>query len=343
MQNRETRTYAGSIDLDGVDVPLVLSSADGVAEQATPAALEMMQRLSICQSLPRPLPSDLWRRLDEVAPGQAVEWRPPERPQCVLGCSRYAAKAGYFILMREVSDKLAELSQRLQSRHMQAIDRLIASVAYELRSSLSSIVYSADFLELAGGELTPEALRETLKEITVATRRLQLSVDSVLDHARLGPSISVPVSLTRVLERVSALMRSSYGRRAPRLQVDVPAEADWVRGNPLSVEQLFANLLWSAAESQTRPARARVEAELEVASAGSGGSSQVRVRVWSDGSRFPTDLTDPVFETRITTRPRAAGLDLTVARAAAAARDGSLIMEALDPGACFTVTFPASE
>jgi signal transduction histidine kinase len=343
MPSRETRTCAGSIELDGVDVPLVLSSADGVAERATPVALELMQRLSICQSLPGPLPSDLWRRLDEVVPGQAVEWRPPQRPECVLGCSRYSAKAGYFILMREVSDKLAERSLRLQSRHVQAIDRLVASFAHELRSSLSSIVYGADFLELTGGELTREALTQMLKELAIGSRRLQLSVDSVLDHARLGPRVSVPVSLTSVLERVRLLMRSLYGGRAPRLHVDVPPEADWVRGNPLTVEQIFANLLSNAAESQTRPARARISAEREAAPEGSNGSSRVRVHVWNDGPTVPLDLADTIFEPFFTTKPHATGLGLTEAKAAAEALNGSLTLETFGPGVCFDVTFPASE
>jgi two-component system sensor histidine kinase FlrB len=343
MQRRETRTCAGSIELDGGDVPLVLASADGVAERATPVAFELMQRLSICDSLPRALPPDLWRRLDEVAPGQAVEWRPPQSPQCVLGCSRYSAKAGHFILMREVSDKLAERSLRLQSRHMQAIDRLVASVAHELRSSLSSIVYGADFLELAGGELTREALKQTLKELAVGSRRLQLSVDSVLDHARLGPRVSVPVSLTRVLERVRVLMRNLYGASAPRLHVEVPREADCVRGNPLSVEQIFANLLSNAAESQTRPARARISAELELAPLGSNAPARVRVRIWNDGPTVPLDLADAIFEPFFTTKAHAAGLGLTQARAAAEALDGSLILETFGPGVCFAVTFPASE
>jgi signal transduction histidine kinase len=343
MQRREQRTCPGSIELDGVDAPLVLSSADGVAERATPVALQLMQRLGVCRSLPRQLPADLWRRFDEVAPGQAVEWRPPQHPECVLGCSRYSAKAGHFILMREVSDKLAERSLRLRSLHAQAIDRLVASVAHELRSSLCSIVYGTDFLELAGGELTREALTQTLKELAMGSRRLQLSVDSVLDHARLGPRVSVPVSLTRVLERVGLLMRSLYGGRAPRLHVAVPAEADWVLGNPLSVEQIFAQLLSNAAESQTRPARARISAELASAPAGSNGPARVRVHVWNDGPSIPLDLAESIFEPFFTTRPHATGLGLTQATAAAEAQDGSLVLEACGPGASFAVTFPASE
>jgi signal transduction histidine kinase len=343
MQMPETRACAGSIDLDGVDAPLVLASADGVAEQATAVGLELMQRLSVCQSLPRSLPSDLWRQLEDVAPGQAVEWRPPERPQWVLGCSRYSAKAGYFILMREVSDKLAERSLFLQSRHARAVDRLLASVAHELRSSLSSVVYGADFLELAGDELTRAALKQTLKELAVASRRLQLSIDSVLDHARLGPRVSVPVSISRVLERVVVLMESLYGGRAPRLDVDVPAEADWVRGNPLSVEQIFANLLSNAAEWQAGPARARISAEREVAPEGSGGPARVRVRVWNDGPSVPAGLADALFEPFFTTRSNATGLGLTEAKSASEALNGSLILETFGPGRCFTLTFPASQ
>jgi signal transduction histidine kinase len=245
--------------------------------------------------------------------------------------------------MREVSDKLAERSLRLRSRQVQAVDRLLASVAHELRSSLASIVYGTDFLELAGDELTPEALRQTLKELAAGSRRLQLSIDSVLDHARLGPRVSIPVSLTRVLERVLVLMRSLYGGRAPRLQIDVPPGADWVRGNPVSVEQIFANLLSNAAESQTRTVRARISAELEIAPSGSSGSARVRVRVWHDGLGVPHDLADASFEPLSSTKRHAIGLGLTEAKATAEALDGSLILENSGPGKCFAVIFPASE
>jgi C4-dicarboxylate-specific signal transduction histidine kinase len=138
-------------------------------------------------------------------------------------------------------------------------------------------------------------------------------------------------------------MRSLYGGRAPRLHVAVPAEADWVRGNPLSVEQIFAQLLSNAAESQTRPARARVSAELESAPPGSNGPARVRVHVWNDGPAIPRDLADSIFEPFFTTRPHATGLGLTRATAAAEAWDGSLVLEACGPGASFAVTFPASE
>jgi signal transduction histidine kinase len=269
---REIRPCAGSIELETIDVPLVLSSLDGVAQQATPSALELMQRLSICSALPRPLPPELWQRLQSAALGEAVEWRPPRGTQYVLGCSRYAAKEGYFLLMREVSAKLGALSSQVRNRHLEATARLIAGIAHELRSSVASIVYDADFLELTSGELTREMLGETLKELALAGRRLQFSVDSVLDHARLGPSVSVPVSLTRVLQRVQGLLQSLYGDRTPLLHVDVRAGAEWIRGNPLTVEQIFANLLSNVAESQARPSNVRVSAELEceVSRPGSG-------------------------------------------------------------------------
>jgi signal transduction histidine kinase len=116
-----------------------------------------------------------------------------------------------------------------------------------------------------------------------------------------------------------------------------------VRGNPLSVEQIFANLLSNAAESLAGPARARISAELEVARQGSGVPSRVRVRVWNDGPRVPSELAEAIFEPFFTTRPNANGLGLTEARSAAEALNGSLTLETLGPGRCFTLIFPASE
>jgi signal transduction histidine kinase len=344
VPTREARSRSGSIALEAIDVPLVLSSPDGVAEQATPAALELMQRLSICSALPRALPRSLWIRLQGAPLGEAVEWRPTQGSKYVLGCSRYAAKEGYFLLMREVSDKLGALSSRLQSRHLDAIARLIAGVAHELRSSVASIVYDADFLELAGNELTREALNQTLKGLALASRRLQLSVDSVLDHARLGPSVAVPVSLSLTLQRVQGLLRSLYGDRMPRVQLDVRVEAEWVRGNPVTVEQIFANLLSNAAEAQSEPSNVLVSAELEpLSTPGHEGCSQVRVRVYNDGPRIPAELADAIFEPFFTTKQHSTGLGLTEAKAAAEAMAGRLFLEPLGPGACFTVIFPTNE
>jgi signal transduction histidine kinase len=108
----------------------------------------------------------------------------------------------------------------------------------------------------------------------------------------------------------------------------------------LSVEQIFANLLSNAAESQTRPTRAQISAELERAPA---GPSRVVVHVWNDGPSIPPDLADSICEPFFTTRLQATGLGLTEARRAAEALDGSLVLETFGPGACFAVTFPASE
>jgi signal transduction histidine kinase len=344
MQTREARTGAGAIELETIDVPLVLASAAGVVQRATPAAVELMHRLSMCSGVSRSLPKDLWQTLEAAALGEAVEWRPPQHPQFLLGCSRYAAKAGFFILMREVSDKLAALSRRFWHHHSGAIERLVASMAHELRSSVASILYGADFLELAGRDLSEDIRQQALKELTLASRRLQLSVDSVLGHAHLGPSVSIPVSLTRVLQRVQALMRSLYGDRSPRVRAEVRADAEWVRGNPVTVEQLFAQLLSSAAESQSEPAHVRVCAELEFTPpSSSGGSPRVRVRIWHDGPKAPFQLSGVAFDPFFDPASYATRAELTEMKSSADSRHSGLLEEPLGPDACFTVVFPPNE
>ena len=61
-------------------------------------------------------------------------------------------------------------------------------------------------------------------------------------------AIAVPVSLCEVMNRAQGLLRSFYRSGSHRLRVEIAPEADWVRGNPIVIEQIFVNLLINAAE-----------------------------------------------------------------------------------------------
>ncbi len=83
---------------------------------------------------------------------------------------------------------------------------------------------------MSGPAVNEVTLRETVQEICDASRRLQLTVDGLLDYARLGPTIAVPVSLREVMNRAQGLLRSFYRSGSHRLRVGIAPEADWVRG-----------------------------------------------------------------------------------------------------------------
>jgi signal transduction histidine kinase len=206
------------------------------------------------------------------------------------------------------------------------LQRLIASIAHDIRNSVASIVYSADFLELRGADLSDDTWRESVHDICDASRRLQLTVDGLLDFARLGPTISVPVALRDVLSRAHALLRSLYRDGAHHLEVQVSPEAGWVRGNPLVIEQIFVNLLLHAAECA--PGARHVLVSASVAEPLSSGERMIVVRV-SDDRGTPDQPHSTIFESN--------------AREAALGQDGQLFLEQTSSGASFILLLPRSE
>jgi signal transduction histidine kinase len=332
------------MELFSIEAPLSFCSPSGVVELATSAALDLMRRLEVIDAVPGRLPESLWQALEESPNGDAIEWRSTRHPKNVLGCTRYAAESGYLLLMREVSEKHLLLSRRLHRQRLEATGRLVASIAHELRNSVASIVYNADFLQAAGLDLTQRALQTTVHEIAAASRRLQLTVDGLLDYARLGPSISIAVSLRDVFNRTQGFLRPLYQAGAHRLELDLDADASWVSGNPLIVEQILINLLLNAAEASERPVTVRVTSE-RVSAEGPGlrPSNEVRVRVWDDGPGVPAELAESIFEPFFTTKDHGTGLGLPGAREAAETLGGRLVLDPVGPGACFSVYLPHSE
>jgi signal transduction histidine kinase len=330
--------------LNAIEAAIAVCSSSGELEAATPVALALLRRLGVLESAPAPLPAELWRLLERVAAGEAIEWRPPSAQRHLLGCTRYAlSRRRSLLLMREVSEKHLALSERLHRQRLESTGRLVASIAHDIRSSVASIAYSADFLSVGGATITKEVLAETAREISEASRRLQLTVDGLLDYARLGPSVSIPVSLREVLSRSQGLLRSLYREGVHRLRVELGANAEWVRGNPITIEQIFVNLLLNAAEASADPRLVSVTSEVTPRGPSDAETSYVCIRVCDDGPGIPESLAESVFAPFFTTKQDGTGLGLTTAREAAESFDGHLLLEPCPRGACFAVYLKRSE
>lgn len=297
----------------------------------------LLDRMSLLEPHDEGLPSELWEALERAASGHAIEWRPSRATAAVLECSRFRAGEHWLVLLKEVSMQHVALSRQLHRQRLEVTGRLVASIAHELRNSVSSIVYSADLLAVRD-ELPPGAFEESMDEIMEASRRLQATVDGLLDYARLGPTVSVPVSLREVLTRAQGFLRSHYRTGAHRMRVAIAPDAEWVQGNSIVVEQVFVNLLLNAAEASSEPVLVQVTSSVEPLP----GTTQlaVCVRVTDDGPGVPEPMRQRIFEPFVTGRERGTGLGLTNSREAVESLGGAIRLESNGPGATFAVFLP---
>ncbi len=329
------------VHLEQVGSALAVCDEAGRVLGITPVARRLLQSVGVdARELPVALPSNLWRDLCASPLGHAIEWRPPGSGAfAFLGFTRYRLGGTHFVLlMREISQKQLELSRRLHQQRLEAIGRLVALIAHDLRAPLASIVFNVDVLSSRRERLTPDVIDGVLDGLRAGSERLRWAVDGLLDFARLGPLLAVDVDLGECLARVSGLVRPLLRDRSHRLTCKVDEGARWVRANSLVVEQVLVNLVMNAAESSERAEQIELEAAPDGARA-----ELIRVRVRDTGPGVPLVLRDRVFEPFFTTKPKGTGIGLTTAREAARDLGGDLVLEDSDGGACFAFLLPRAK
>lgn len=294
---------------------------------------------------PAELPSSLLATLESVPLGEPVEWRPPDRPEQRVACTRYACGDDCFVVwLRENTPKPDVLTQRLHRQRLEITGRLVAMIAHDLRVPLTSIVFNADVAYER--ELSPEELALTLADIRSAAARMRHSIDGLLDFARIGGTKATAVELSDVIARVESLLRPQVRDGGHQLHVQVNPQANWVSGNALVVEQVLANLVMNAVEASRDPVHVSVTTVRLVAEdqppevrALRPGDDCVRLVVQDDGPGIVPELRERIFEPFFTTKSEGVGLGLPMAREALASIGAALTLEPSPSGARFAIWF----
>lgn len=327
------------LNLDEVGGPLAVCDERGDVLGASPAARDVLRRVGIdLPVLPCPLPQTLWEAICSSPIGAAIDWA-PERSDRRLGCTSYLIGGGYVLLMmREVSRKRRALAEQLQQQRLASMGRIAATIAHDVRAALAPIVYNAEVLAGSAHDL-PQEIATLLAEIAQASSRLRRTVDGILDFARLGPPVVEPVSLRDVSHRALSLVRTLVRDRGQTLVVDVDPSADWVRGNPISIEQVILNLVLNSSEAKEGPLTIRLQSRKLTAPA---GGDLVELRVSDDGPGISPHVRNRLFEPFVTTKLDGTGIGLVTAREAIRALGGELLFVPTISGATFALRLPAA-
>jgi signal transduction histidine kinase len=181
----------------------------------------------------------------------------------------------------QVRDLLEELEHSVRSR-----DQFLAMLGHELRNPLAAIVMASDLLDR---KATGETARER-NVITRQARNLSRLVDDLLDVARVTRG---KIALHLEALDLGELVRRTIGVFSERARVHdlqlVVSRVDEgivVRGDPLRLEQVLANLLTNAIKYSDRGTTIEVSVEREQ------GAAALRVKDQGVGM-------DPAFLPRI--------------------------------------------
>ena len=226
----------------------------------------------------------------------------------------------------------------MHQQRLEETGKLVAHIAHELRTPLASIVYNADVL----GHRELGSAKGLVDDIQLAAETLRRTIAGLLDYVRLGPPVESTMSLRELWDRVSSLLRPMFRSGDHQLVMSLHEPDLRVIGNPITLEQVFVNLVVNAIEASTHPARIEITSSPVPADRPRTWRAKdvVLVSVQDDGPGIPLERRDSIFEAFVTSKANGTGLGLTLAREAAASIGGHLALDPCASGCRFGVVLP---
>jgi two-component system sensor histidine kinase KdpD len=249
--------------------------------------------------------------------------------------------------VRDLAQALArvQLGAQLEATRVQAESErlraaLLASVSHDLRSPLSTIIGSAESLDIYAERLTTADKAQLARDILQEGQRLDRYIQNLLDMTRLEHGAPV-------LEREwigadelvgGAARRLARAHPGQAIELAIPAGLPLVHVNAPLLEQALFNALVNAARYSPAGAPVRVEAE--------ANENELRIRVSDSGPGIPAADRERVFDMfhRISHGDRnssGTGLGLAICRGILVAHGGSVAVKATDaPGTTLEFVLP---
>jgi signal transduction histidine kinase len=234
-----------------------------------------------------------------------------------------------LLAARWITAERARGAQAERAARSEAVARMAAMVAHEIRNPLSVIRGTVELMrERSAAGLAPrdaEALRDVLAEV----ERMRRLTEDFLDLGSERPLTRAPVDVLELAREAARAAEAAH----PGLRVSVvAAQLPPLEGDASRLRQVLANLLANAAQAQR-------EGEIEVRARASEGGLRIRVRDFGPG--VPWEQRARLFDPFFTTKSGGTGLGLAIARRLCERHGGSLaLLNEPGPGAVFEITLP---
>jgi len=189
----------------------------------------------------------------------------PVRIRTLLSAARAALRARRR--QYQVRDLLAVLEQSVRDR-----DQFLAMLGHELRNPISAILTASELMDRSDGRHLDRERHVVARQV----RHLSRLVDDLLDVSRVThgkiPLQEKSVDLRPLLQRIAQGFEKAAGLQGVQLVCAVGEDPVIIRGDPLRLEQIVANLVSNAVKYTNRGGRVEVRLDHDA------GNATVRVR-----------------------------------------------------------------
>lgn len=218
-----------------------------------------------------------------------------------------------------------------QNDKLSAIGRMSASIAHELRNPLNAMKMYIDLMpnRLENSNFMMQALKVLPSEI----KRLNETIDGLLDYTKFTQSKRELVCLEEVIEDVTTLLKVNLVQKRITLTTEIKAAT--IYADAKQIKQVLLNLLLNAIDALKEE----------------GGHILLRVREKDDkvifelkdnGSGILPEHLEKVFESNFTTKKNGYGIGLAISKQLVEENKGKIWIESqIGIGTCVFLEFDA--
>ena len=311
--------------LDVMPAGVILLDTQGVVREANPEAQRILQV---------PLSGEKWYSIIQSAfapkedDGHEISLRNGRKVRLAIS----ASTTGQLILITDLTETRLLQSRISDLQRLSSLGRMVASLAHQVRTPLSSAMLYASNL---GAPNLPTATRERFQSKLVdRLHDLEKQVNDMLLFAKGGDNkVIKPFSIDELVSEFAPMIETALKNNAIDYHQEVEQDETVVLGNANAIASALSNLVMNAIQISGKAS------QIDVFFRPVNG--ELRISVQDNGPGVPAELQSKIMEPFFTTRSQGTGLGLAVVQMVCRAHDGrlELISEEGD-GACFTMCIP---
>ncbi|MFB9134899.1 sensor histidine kinase [Vibrio olivae] len=304
---------------------VILLDTQGMVHEANPEA----QRL-----LEVPLVGEKWFSIIQqvFAPreddGHEISLRNGRKVRLAIS----ASATGQLILITDLTETRLLQSRISDLQRLSSIGRMVASLAHQVRTPLSSAMLYAS--NLAAPNL-PSATKDRFQtKLMDRLYDLEKQVNDMLLFAKGGDNKVVkPFTVQELADEFSPMVEAAVKNNQIDYELTLENADVSLLGNANAVASALSNLVMNAIQIAGKGSQ--VDVFFRVV------DGELRISVQDSGPGVPQELQHKIMEPFFTTRSQGTGLGLAVVQMVCRAHDGRLeLYSEQGEGACFTVCMP---
>jgi C4-dicarboxylate-specific signal transduction histidine kinase len=237
-------------------------------------------------------------------------------------------------LEQSLTDLKAAQEHLIQAEKLSALGELIAGVAHELNSPLSTITLNAQLVTL--GATAQGNTKTQLERIGDAATHCQRIVKSLVSFARKHKPEMTDIDINALCEKVLDLL--AYQLKVSHIELEKRFDPDLPQtmADPHQLQQVFVNLVSNACQAMSNHAG---QGKLVVETRAADGVLQVRFQ--DNGPGISREHQRKIFDPFFTTKADGTGLGLSISYGIVKEHSGEITVQSeLGTGTTFVIALP---